>query len=118
VAKQHIPERDCALIVEGYFDLLALHQQGLKNCVATSGTALTPQHLRILKRYTHHLITVFDSDQAGIQATLRCLPSFGRGLWRERFTSQEKTPIPPRKGHEGIRKRPKPSPSSTSFLTT
>src|SRR4030042_3271920 len=73
VAKQHIPERDCALIVEGYFDLLALHQQGLKNCVATSGTALTPQPLRILKRYTHHLITVFDADQAGIQATLRCL---------------------------------------------
>jgi len=82
VAKQHIPEKDCALIVEGYFDLLALHQQGLKNCVATSGTALTPQHLRILKRYTHHLITVFDSDQAGIHANLRCLPLFlEEDLW-------------------------------------
>jgi DNA primase len=76
VAKGYIPEKECAMIVEGYFDLLTLHQFGLKHSVATLGTALTAQHVRILKRYTRNLVTVFDSDQAGIQASLRALPLF------------------------------------------
>ncbi len=76
VAKGYIPERECVIIVEGYFDLLTLHRYGFKYSVATLGTALTPQHIRILNRYTNNLITVFDSDQAGIQATLRTLPLF------------------------------------------
>jgi DNA primase len=76
VAKRYIPERDCVIIVEGYFDLLTLHQYGLKHCIATLGTALTTQHIRTLKRYTKNSITVFDADQAGIQATLRSLPLF------------------------------------------
>ncbi len=76
VAKGYIPEKDCVIIVEGYFDLLTLHRCGLKHSVATLGTALTTQHIRILNRYTKNLITVFDSDQAGIQATLRTLPLF------------------------------------------
>jgi DNA primase len=76
VAKRYSPEKDGVIIVEGYFDLLTLHQYGWKNSVATLGTALTPQHIRILKRYTKNLITLFDADQAGIQATLRSLPLF------------------------------------------
>jgi DNA primase len=76
VAKGYIPEKDCAIIVEGYFDLLTLHQFGLKHSVATLGTALTAQHVRILKRYTKNLITVFDADEAGIKASLRALPLF------------------------------------------
>ena len=76
VAKGYIPEKDCAIIVEGYFDLLTLHQFGLKHNVATLGTALTAQHVRILKRYTKNLITVFDADEAGIKASLRALPLF------------------------------------------
>jgi DNA primase len=76
VAKGHIPEKDCVIIVEGYFDLLTLHQFGLKHSVATLGTALTTQHVRILKRYTKNLITVFDADEAGVQASLRALPLF------------------------------------------
>jgi DNA primase len=76
VAKGHAAEKDCVIIVEGYFDLLTLHQYGLKHSVATLGTALTTQHIRILKRYTKNLITLFDADQAGVQATLRSLPLF------------------------------------------
>jgi DNA primase len=76
VAKGYIPEKDCVIIAEGYFDLLTLHQFGLKHSVATLGTALTAQHVRILKRYTKNLITVFDADEAGIQASLRALPLF------------------------------------------
>jgi len=76
VAKRYAAEKDCVMIVEGYFDLLTLHQYGLKHSVATLGTALTTQHIRTLKRYTKNLITLFDADQAGIQATLRSLPLF------------------------------------------
>ena len=76
VAKRYIPEKDCVIIAEGYFDLLTLHQYGLKHSVAALGTALTSQHVRTLKRYTKNLITVFDADPAGVQATLRSLPLF------------------------------------------
>jgi DNA primase len=76
MAKRSASEKDCVIIVEGYLDLLTLHQYGLKHSVATLGTALTSQHIRHLKRYTHQLITVFDADQAGVQATLRSLPLF------------------------------------------
>jgi DNA primase len=76
VAKGYIPEKDCVIMAEGYFDLLTLHQFGLKHSVATLGTALTTQHIRILKRYTKNLITVFDADEAGVQASLRALPLF------------------------------------------
>jgi DNA primase len=76
VAKQYAPEKDCVIIVEGYFDLLTLHQYGMKHSIATLGTALTTQHIRTLKRYTKNLITVFDADRAGVQATLRSLPLF------------------------------------------
>ena len=76
IAKQYIPEKEHVLIVEGYFDLLTLHQYGWKHSVATLGTALTAQHIRVLKRYTKDLILVFDPDPAGIQASLRTLPLF------------------------------------------
>ena len=76
VAKRYVVEKDRVIIVEGYFDLLTLHQYGLKYSVATLGTALTTQHIRTLKRYTKNLITLFDADQAGVQATLRSLPLF------------------------------------------
>src|SRR5512136_3113141 len=76
VARRYIASKDCVIIAEGYFDLLTLHQHGLKHSVATLGTALTTQHIRTLKRYTRNLITVFDADPAGIQASLRSLPLF------------------------------------------
>jgi DNA primase len=76
VARRYATEKDGVIIAEGYFDLLTLQQYGLKQSVATLGTALTPQHIRTLKRYTKNLITAFDADPAGVQATLRSLPLF------------------------------------------
>ncbi len=76
IARRHVSEKDCVIIVEGYFDLLTLHQHGLKYSVATLGTALTTQHIRTLKRYSKNLITIFDPDPAGIQATIRSIPLF------------------------------------------
>ncbi len=76
VARPYATEKDCVIVVEGYFDLLTLHQYGWKHSVATLGTALTPQHIRTLKRYTRNVIALFDSDQAGVQAALRSLPLF------------------------------------------
>lgn len=57
-------------------DLLSLHQAGIKNSVATLGTALTAGHLRLIKRLTGNIVTIFDADQAGVKATLRALDLF------------------------------------------
>lgn len=63
------------LVVEGYFDLLALHRAGIANAVAACGTALTADHARLLKRYAEQAILVFDADKAGRQATFRAMDS-------------------------------------------
>lgn len=76
VAKRWVKEADEALIVEGYMDLLSLHQVEVRNTVATLGTALTAGHLRLIRRLTNNIVTVFDGDQAGVKATLRPLDLF------------------------------------------
>lgn len=76
LAKRPCREHDTVYIVEGYFDLLVLHQHGIKNAVATLGTALTPQHVRLLKGYAGRVILVYDSDDAGIKAALRSIETF------------------------------------------
>ncbi|MBT3388410.1 MAG: toprim domain-containing protein, partial [Desulfobacula sp.] len=63
-------------IVEGYFDFLSLYQHGIKNCVASLGTALTPDHIRILKGYAPKMTLVFDSDVAGLNAAKRSIKIF------------------------------------------
>jgi DNA primase len=60
-------------VVEGYFDLLALHRAGFTNAVATCGTALTAEHARLLKRYCGRLVLLFDQDSAGRKATFRAM---------------------------------------------
>jgi len=70
-ARQAIRAADAAIIVEGYMDVLAAHQHGFGNVVASMGTALTEQQLRRLKRYTSHFILALDADAAGRAATLR-----------------------------------------------
>ncbi len=70
-AKEYIKEIDYVIICEGYFDALAFHRAGIKNAVATLGTALTKSHIYKLKKYTNNVILAFDSDSAGIKATLR-----------------------------------------------
>ena len=62
-----------ALVVEGYFDVLALHRAGFTAAVATCGTALTADHARLLKRYADKILLVFDEDAAGRQATFRAM---------------------------------------------
>ncbi len=62
-----------ALVVEGYFDVLALHRAGFAGAVATCGTALTADHARLLKRYADKILLVFDEDAAGRQATFRAM---------------------------------------------
>lgn len=62
------------LVCEGYMDVIALHQAGFKNAVASLGTALTTQHAGLLKRYTDEIILTYDSDGAGTKAALRAIP--------------------------------------------
>ncbi|MCX7834424.1 MAG: DNA primase [Ignavibacteria bacterium] len=68
-AKDSIRAKDFVLIVEGYFDLISLSQAGINNVVATSGTALTLEQLKLLSRYTQNIILNFDSDIAGVKAS-------------------------------------------------
>jgi len=70
-ARSEIRGQDLGIIVEGYTDVLASHQVGIKNVVASSGTALTEGHLDLLKRYTNNLVLAFDMDLAGDMATKR-----------------------------------------------
>jgi DNA primase len=65
-----------AVVVEGYTDVLALHQSGFPEAVATLGTALTREHVRKLKGYAEEVVVVFDSDEAGRTAALKSLPFF------------------------------------------
>ncbi len=70
-AKQAIKKADKAVIVEGQMDCLMSHQAGVNNVVASSGTALTAEHVSLLKRFTTNLVLSFDQDAAGAQAALR-----------------------------------------------
>jgi DNA primase len=66
-----IREKGYALLVEGYMDVIALQNAGFSNAVASLGTALTRDQVKLLRRYTTHVILLYDSDSAGIQAVLR-----------------------------------------------
>lgn len=72
-AAKHIREKDCAILVEGYFDVVSLHAAGFKNVIATCGTALTLEHLKLLRRLASKLIVLFDSDKGGRSGTLNAM---------------------------------------------
>jgi len=77
LAHDEIRSMDRAIIVEGYLDVIGCHQYGLKNVVAPLGTALTENHLRQLSRICNEIILLFDSDSAGINASLRSIEISG-----------------------------------------
>ena len=70
-AKQEIKAKDLVVIVEGQMDVIACHQAGMKNVVASSGTALTEEHVKLLQRYTKNINMAFDADDAGQNAAKR-----------------------------------------------
>ena len=70
-AKQAIIQKDCCIMVEGYLDVIALHQSGIKNVVASSGTSLTIEQIRLVHRFTNNMLLLYDGDKAGIKASLR-----------------------------------------------
>lgn len=70
-AKQEIIKKDKCYLVEGYTDVLSLHQTGIENVVASSGTALTAAQVRLIKRFTKNITVLYDGDEAGIKASLR-----------------------------------------------
>jgi DNA primase len=71
---RYIRTEDQAIIVEGYMDLVSLYQAGIRNAAATMGTALTPDHGKLLKRMTKNVVVLFDGDSAGQEAAERSLP--------------------------------------------
>lgn len=76
VAREAVARLKTVIVVEGYFDAIALHQAGLTHTVATLGTALTPEHIQVLRRFASKVVLLFDPDQAGVRAALRGLDLF------------------------------------------
>ena len=70
-AKRAISKEDCVYMVEGYTDVIAMHQCGLENVVANSGTALSAHQIRLLRRFTQNITLLYDGDEAGIHAAMR-----------------------------------------------
>lgn len=70
-AKAEIIKQDNCFVVEGYTDVISLHQAGIHNVVASSGTSLTVEQIRLIKRYTNNLTIMYDGDDAGIKASFR-----------------------------------------------
>ena len=70
-AKKAIQQQDFAIMVEGYADVISMHQSGIENVVASSGTSLTTEQIRLLGRFTRNITVIYDGDSAGIHAALR-----------------------------------------------
>ena len=70
-AKKAVQQADYAIMVEGYTDVISMHQAGVENVVASSGTSLTIDQIRLIRRFTNNLTIIYDSDPAGIKASLR-----------------------------------------------
>ena len=72
-SKQFIVKDDNCLLVEGYMDVIQLHEHGIKNVLASSGTSLTKDQIILIKRLTSNIVVLFDGDQAGVSASLRSI---------------------------------------------
>jgi len=72
-AKQEIARQDRCYLMEGYLDVLSMHQAGILNCVASSGTSLTEEQIHIIKRFTENITIMYDGDSAGLHAAIRAI---------------------------------------------
>ena len=72
-SKKEIVKKDLCIIVEGYTDVVQMHQAGIKNVVASSGTSLSDDQIRLIQRLTLNIVVLFDGDDAGLNASLRGL---------------------------------------------
>ena len=72
-AKQEIARQDRCYLMEGYLDVLSMHQSGILNCVASSGTSLTEEQIRIIKKFTENVTIMYDGDAAGLHAAIRAI---------------------------------------------
>ena len=70
-AKRAIIQHECCILVEGYTDVISMHQSGVENVVASSGTSLTEGQIRLINRFTRNVTVIYDGDSAGIKASLR-----------------------------------------------
>ena len=70
-AKKAIQQEDYAILVEGYADVISMHQAGVENVVASSGTSLTEEQIRLINRFTNNITLMFDGDAAGVKAAIR-----------------------------------------------
>jgi DNA primase len=70
-ARKSITRDDCCYLAEGYTDVLSLHEAGIENVVASSGTSLTQEQVRLIKRFTQNITIIYDGDEAGIKASIR-----------------------------------------------
>ncbi|MFO7830337.1 MAG: toprim domain-containing protein, partial [Bacteroidales bacterium] len=70
-AKKAITQKDHCFLVEGYTDVISMHQSGIENVVASSGTSLTVEQIRLIKRFTPNVTIIYDGDEAGIKASIR-----------------------------------------------
>lgn len=73
-AKKAIQQADSCYLVEGYMDVIAMHQAGVENVVASSGTSLTVEQIKAIHRYTRNIVVLFDGDLAGQKASMRAIP--------------------------------------------
>ena len=89
-AKREISKEDKCFIVEGYADVISMHQAGFKNVIASSGTALTEGHIHAISRYTKNVTEMFDGDAAGIKAAIR-----GVDMLLKEGISIKVLPLPP-----------------------
>lgn len=93
-------QQDKCFLVEGYTDVLSLHEAGIENVVASSGTALTQEQIRLIKRFTSNISILYDGDEAGIKASLR-----GIDLVLEEGMSVKVTPLPPGEDPDSFSKK-------------
>ena len=89
-AKRDISKQDSCFIVEGYADVISMHQAGFKNVIASSGTALTEGHIHAIRRFTSNVTEMFDGDEAGIKAAIR-----GVDMLLKEGLSIKVLPLPP-----------------------